>query len=102
MAKFDWYTIRASKYGGFDVHGFDTYPDHSVLAGQTRKCFLDRFDTLEEAQQAFPQAEMGSAWTDPQVSLSHLPGEDDPVAGGMYPDDYDDDNIHDYNAREAA
>lgn len=90
MEKFDWYTIRPSKHGGFDVHGFGTYPRSSVLAGQTRKVFLDAFETEEEARRKYPEAAGGGDFTDPQVSLSHLPDEDDPVAGGMYPDDYED------------
>lgn len=89
--EYDYYTIRKSKYGdGFDVHGFGTYPDSSVLAGQSMKVFLDSFPTAEEALAAYPTAEMGHAMLDPVVILSHLPSEDDPVAGGMYPDDWED------------
>jgi hypothetical protein len=33
----------------------------------------------------------------PQVSLNHLPGEDDPVPGGMYPDDYDTQDSYNWN-----
>ena len=86
--KFKWYTVRQSPYGGWDVHGFGTYPRTSCLAGQDMKVFLDTFDTREEAEAAYPGVQGGSTFTDPVVSLSHLPGEDDPVAGGMYPDDY--------------
>jgi hypothetical protein len=69
-----WYTIRQSKYGpGYDVHGFKEADKNSVLEGQTLKCFVAVFDTLEDAQSAYPQAKMGSEWTDPQVSLNHLP-----------------------------
>lgn len=85
-----WKTIRPGRYGGFDVHGFKTMPESSVLAGQNVKCFIDNFETREAAEAAFPDANQGSSWTDPQVSVAHLPGEDDPVPGGMYPDDYDD------------
>ena len=86
--KFDYYTLRHSQYGGVDVLGWGTYPRGSVLAGQPMKVFLDAFPTEEAARAAYPQAErFSSAWTDPQVSLSHLPGPDDPVPGGMYPDD---------------
>ena len=84
--EFLWYTVRPSRYGGFDVHGFFRQPS-GVLAGQTLKRFLDAFDTEEEALAAYPQANGGSEWTDPPVSLSNLPSESDPVAGGMYPDD---------------
>ena len=84
-----WKTIRQSKYGnGFDVHGFYTASQSSVLAGQTLKQFIDSYDTIAQAQAAHPDANMGSSWTDPVVSVNHLPCEDDPVPGGMYPDDY--------------
>jgi hypothetical protein len=85
---FHYLKLRHSKYGGVDVLGFGTYPRNSVLAGQTSKVFIDAFDDEAAALAAYPKAEgFSSAWTDPQVSLSHLPGENDPVAGGMYPDD---------------
>ena len=87
MREYLWYTLRPSTWGGFDVHGFFEADKSSVLAGQTIKRFLDNFDTEAEAREAYPDAKFGSAWTDPQVSLGHLPSEDDPVAGGMYPDD---------------
>ncbi len=84
-----WYTVRQGN-GSLDVHGFKEC-ESGVLKGQTIRCFIDSFDTEEEAFAAFPNASYGSKWTDPVVSLNHLPGEDDPVAGGMFPDDYDDD-----------
>jgi len=86
--KIDYYRLRAGKWGGVDVVGFGTYPRHSVLAGQTAKVFLDNFRTEAEAMKAYPKAEgYTSKWTEPQVSLAHLPDENTPVAGGMYPDD---------------
>lgn len=83
--QFDRYTLRLSKYSGVDVLGWGTYPRHSVLAGQPMKVFLDNYPDEEAARAAYPQAaqSFSSAWTDPQVSLSHLPDEDDPVAGGQ-------------------
>lgn len=88
---YDYYTLRVGKWGGVDVLGWGTYPESSVLAGQPMKVFLDNFPTEEEARSAYPQAEnFSSTWTEPQVSLAHLPGENDPVAGGMYPDDWSD------------
>jgi hypothetical protein len=89
--EFDYFTLRRGQWGGIDVLGWGTYPDSSVLAGQPMKVFLDNFETEELARKEFPQAQgFSSAWTEPQVSLSHLPGEDDPVPGGMYPDDWSD------------
>jgi hypothetical protein len=87
--KFDYYTVRRDG-DSWIVHGFGTYERSSVLAGQPRKVFLDAFPTREAALEQYPTATNGSRWTDPVISLDHLPGEDDPVPGGMYPDDYDD------------
>ena len=82
--------LRPSQYGGVDVVGFKEAPRNSVLSGQVLKHFIDSYETEEEALKAHPDAEgYSNQYTDPQVSLSHLPGEDDPVAGGMYPDDID-------------
>jgi len=77
--KYLWYTIRKSRsvYShGWDVHGFYEAPESSVLAGQTLKRFIDAFSTLEAAQAAYPDAQMGSSWTDPGVVTRHLPGEE--------------------------
>lgn len=80
--------LRMNPDGSVDVVGFYTAPENSVLAGQTLKRFINSYDSEEAAKQAHPDAEgYSSKWTDPQVSLRHLPGEDDPVPGGMYPDD---------------
>jgi hypothetical protein len=91
--KYERYTLRRQDDDTVDVLGWGTYPGGSVLAGQPMKVFLENFDTVEEAQKFYPQAtQWSNRFTDPQVNLSHLPGEDDPVAGGMYPDDWTDDN----------
>lgn len=88
--EWDYYTVSLNRpYGGYAVYGWDTYPEGSVLAGQSRKVFLDSFETMEAAQAAFPDAKWSNKWLEPQVSLNHLPSEDDPVPGGMYPDDID-------------
>lgn len=86
--EFSYKKLRMNPDGGVDVVGFYTAPEHSVLAGQTVKRFINSYDSEEAAKQAHPDAEgYSSKWTDPQVSLRHLPGEEDPVPGGMYPDD---------------
>jgi hypothetical protein len=85
--KYDRYTYEQKRLNGWVVYGWGTYSSGSVLAGQPKKQFLDSFDTEDEARAAYPDARPGSKWTDPQVSLAHLPGENDPVPGGMYPDD---------------
>ena len=73
--------------GGYAVYEFGVYPRSSVLAGQTRKRFLDQFDQLRSAMDAYPDAEVSDSVRDPCNSFGHLPGEDDPVPGGRYPDD---------------
>ena len=89
--RFDFYTLRRNKDSSVDVLGHGTYPEPSVLAGQPMKVFLDSFENEQEAQKKYPQA---TQWYNkllhPDASLNHLPSEDDPVAGGMYPDDWDD------------
>lgn len=83
-----WKALRVGRYGGYDVVGFKEAPRNSVLSGQTLTCFIDNYASEAEARAAHPDAEgFTSGWTGPQVSVSHLPGEDDPVPGGMYPDD---------------
>lgn len=89
-----WKTVRHGA-SGVDVHGFSEATT-GVLSGQTVRQYLDTYPTLQEAVAAHPEALLadgtprwGSRLTDPVVSLSHLPGEDDPVPGGMYPDDWE-------------
>ena len=87
-----WKALRAGRYGGVDVVGFYEAKRSSVLAGQTLTQFIDNYPDEASARAAHPDANEGwtSKWTAPQVSLNHLPDEDDPVPGGMYPDDIDD------------
>ncbi len=86
--KFDYYTINLHDDEAASVFGWSTYERSSVLAGQPRKVYIESFDTLAEAEAAYPGAGISSRWTEPQISVSHLPGEDDPVPGVMYPDDW--------------
>lgn len=68
-------TYRRDQYG---VYKYDTYPRHSVLAGQQRRTFLETFETLEEAQAAYPKAvyhEGACGYREP--NLSHLPDDSD-------------------------
>jgi hypothetical protein len=87
--EFEWKSLRVGKYGGIDVVGFKTAPEHSVLAGQTLTHFIDNFPDEATARKAYPEVEgFINNYTAPPVSVEHLPSEDDPVKGGMYPDDY--------------
>lgn len=70
--KMDYYTISEDNYGNFTVFGWDTFPTHSVLAGQPRKNFIDQYDRAEEAQEEYPDADFSNEWIDPQISFTHL------------------------------
>ena len=61
----------------YGVYQYDVYPRHSVLAGQTRRTFLDSFATEAEAKTAYPEAMrvVGSGYAPP--SLNHLPDDGD-------------------------
>ena len=53
------------------VYEHDVYGRDSVLSGQSRRSWLDDFDTLEEAQKAYPEAVVcGSTYQPPY--LGHL------------------------------
>jgi len=61
-------TYRNNKY---TVYEHSTYPRSSVLSGQRRRVWLDDFDTLSEAQAAYPNAEVsGDTYQEPY--LEHL------------------------------
>lgn len=68
-------TIENGKHGGFSVYEFGEYPESSVLAGQTCKRFVNNFDTVEEAQSAYPKADLG--YRDAYNYFNHLPDEPD-------------------------
>jgi len=87
-AKFAYYEKRANKDGSVDVIGWGTYGRNSVLSGQSMKKFLDSFDSEQAAEAVYGSMNWNNKWLEPGVSLNHLPGEDDPVPGGMYPDDW--------------
>ena len=59
------------------VYEHGTYDRDSVLAGQSRRIWLDDFDTLEEAVIAYPDAVVCAASTYQPPYLNHLPGEDE-------------------------
>jgi hypothetical protein len=66
-------TYHEQKYG---VYKYDTFPRGSVLAGQTRRVFLDQFDSEEEAKQKYPGAPVcGPGYSPPY--LGHLPDDGD-------------------------
>lgn len=80
-------TIEESRspLNGYSVYEWGTYQRGSVLAGQVKKSLKEHFDTLEEAQKKYPDAELGHRSAHNYVN--HLPGPDDQVPGGAQPDD---------------
>ena len=91
LERYDSFSVETKacpRRGSYEaVYGWGTYSESSVLAGQAMKVFLEGFDTVEEALRAYPKAEVG--FRDAHNTYNHLPSEDDPVPGGMYPDDID-------------
>jgi len=87
--KFEYYTMNAEPDGSVFVYGWGEYGRNSVLAGQAMKKGLDHFDSEAEAIAVYGDMNFSSKWTEPSVSLNHLPGENDFVPGGAYPDDWD-------------
>ncbi len=82
-----YYTLRRNSDETVDVLEWSEYTS-GVLEGQPKKTYKGTFSTVEKAQEEYPGAtQFSSKWTEPRVSLNHLPDENDPVPGGMYPDD---------------
>ena len=82
---YDWISIVPKKDGGrlyYGVYGHDIYPSSSVLAGQTRNIFLESFDTLEDAEKNYPEAEISHPFLEPKNTFDHLPDSPD------FPEDY--------------
>lgn len=48
---------RTYAHNWIAVYRYGTYPRSSVLAGQSRREFIDTFETLAEARAAYPGAE---------------------------------------------
>lgn len=59
------------------VYEHGEYERGSVLEGQSRRVWLDDFETLEEAVIAYPDAVVCACSTYQPPSLNHLPGEDE-------------------------
>ena len=71
MKTFDYKHILNQR-GRFVVKGYDTWPSHSVMAGQTRISFTDSFDTYKEAAEAHPDATDSNAYLEPVNTFDHL------------------------------
>lgn len=75
------YPSRGQTYckNKFGVYKYDIYPRGSVLEGQERRTFKAQYDTLAEAQTAYPNATYegdGASGFQPP-NLSHLPDDGD-------------------------
>lgn len=59
------------------VYEHGEYERGSVLEGQSRRVWLDDFETLEQAVIAYPDAVVCACSTYQPPCLNHLPGEDE-------------------------
>jgi len=57
-AEWEYYRISQDPDGAWKVQGFGHYGPTSVLAGQPRTMTLGMYDTLEEAKEEYPTAEV--------------------------------------------
>jgi hypothetical protein len=85
------YPSRGATYNNpvYGVYEYDEYPYNSVLAGQTRRSFLNSFETLEEAQKEYPNASLHGCGYEP-VNIPKNPPAwfDEANAGERWDDDY--------------
>jgi len=72
MSNTSW-TIEPASDNSYTVYEWGVYPRDSVLAGQTRKSFLNSFETLPEATQAYPKADVMSHQVSAGNTVDHLP-----------------------------
>ena len=61
----------------YGVYAYDTYPPSSVLAGMERRTFVDSFETLLDAQVAYPHATVVAGSRFVALNLDFLPDEED-------------------------
>ena len=71
-------SIEPSGDGGISVYSHGTYGRESVLEGQPRRQFVARFDTLVEAQAAYPDGAVlensSKPWQPENATLEELSG----------------------------
>ena len=60
----------------YTVYRHGEYPKYSVLAGQPMRTFVDSFESLQEAMDAYPDAEVIEGSTYTEMNLDYLPDED--------------------------
>jgi hypothetical protein len=74
--RYDYLTYEARR-DIFVVHGWSTYPESSVLAGQAMKCYIDSFSCEEDVKAKYPEAEASHPMLQPQNTFDHLPDDGD-------------------------
>jgi hypothetical protein len=88
------YPAQGSTYhhDAYGVYAYGVYPRGSVLEGQERRSNLGTFDTLTEAQAAFPDAdyygEGGTGFVDREIPVSAPEWFDPADAGESWDEDY--------------
>lgn len=89
-SRYDWLSIEPNGRGGFTAYGHGTYEPTSVLAGQYMRCYLESFDTIEQAQAAYPAAEYvaGSTRVDTDPGPCAPAWFDPAAAGERWDEDY--------------
>jgi len=75
--QYDYCTLSWNERGGVNLYGWGTYGRSSVLAGQSKKCFLEMYDSQEEAEAKHPDLGFSSKWTEPRNTFNHLPDHQD-------------------------
>jgi len=83
-ASFEYYTKERMEDGDIKLVGWGTYGPSSVLYGQASKNVLCWFKSEEQLEIALAEAGIYPAdvhwsnkWTEPQISVNHLPDEPD-------------------------
>lgn len=76
--------------GGYAVYQHGVYEEGSVLAGQSRRSFIEKFDTAEEAEAEYPTAQRTGSTKTPFVFPDAPPSDFSPLDAGETWSDPDD------------
>ena len=89
ISKYDWLSIEPHR-DGWAVYGHGTFEPTSVLAGQPSRTFLDSFDSVNEAEEKYPDAEVVRGSTRVECTLPATPPSwfDPAAAGERWDEDY--------------
>lgn len=91
VSKYDYLTYNIDSDGEIILIGWDSYPSHSVLAGQARKNRLCSYSDTDKLHAHFPDVNGSSKWTEAQATVAPCPPSDwDPMDAGEHwgEDDY--------------